>query len=158
MSIASKYRQAWRPSSASTCSRRKCGRMRMPMYRPWWSVNMHRTVSISPSSTSFSRSLTLSFPRSMGPPPSQVPCTEAHRSRCGQPLLPGKGRAASRSRLAHPHALESRLRLDLLDVRRAVPFRLRVPVLALRERELLLRREHQPVAPGEGEVEDAEHE
>src|SRR6266545_9155 len=160
MSIASRYRQAWRPSSARTSSRKKCGRMRLPMYRPWRSVNMHRTVSISPSSTSFSRSLTLSLPRSMAPPPSQVPRTEPHRSRVQQPRpREGEGRRAARgSPPPHPPALDSQLRLDLLNVRGSVPFSFRMAVFTLGEGEFLLGRQYEAMPSGDGEVEDPEHE
>src|SRR5919201_2862786 len=162
MSIASRYRHACSPSSPRTSSRKKWGRIRLPMNRPCRSVNMHRTVSTSPSSTRDSSCLTVNVPcwgmgsslrrrysrhrRSRlssdeggptGPPSSWCPPASARLARRGV-----GARLASEDRF-------------LLGLARDVAL-LRNAGFPLREGELFLRRQHQPVPSGDREVQHAE--
>src|SRR5581483_2837523 len=127
-------------------SMKKWGTTRLPMNRPCRSVNMHRTVSTSPSSTRLSSSFSVSVPLCMKPPP-QV----------------GRGAASRRpsSIASVPKPCPPRpatLGLNLLHVGLPVPLLLRVAVLALRQCEFLLGRQDQTVPPRDREVEEAEQE
>src|SRR5262245_22358797 len=72
MSIAKRYRHAWSPSEPSTSSRKKSGKIRLPMNRPCRSVNWQRTVSIWPVCASSASSSTDSMPCVCIDPPVQM--------------------------------------------------------------------------------------
>src|ERR671919_1902468 len=167
MSMASRYRQAWSPSSPRISSRKKWGTTRLPMNRPWRSVNMHRTVSTSPNSASSSSCLASSVPVF------DVTFASADRDRgyertvrsgCqtdGGPAFADPPSESIRSRERSARGLSRRLLTRasqdlLLCCLRCLVRLLRDPAFSLRQRELLLWRQHQAVASGDGEVEHAE--
>src|SRR5919106_1471423 len=150
--------QACRPSSPITSSRKKWGRIRLPTKRPWKSVNMHRTVSISPASASSSSCFASIMPCCGIAPP--------HYGGARRPLPAAALRTAFRLALAsrrrrgrrHPRGRGAgsppKDRLLLGGTRRVgLPWD---PLLARCEGELLLGRQHETVPPGDREVEQSE--
>src|SRR5918995_357278 len=167
MSMASRYRQAWSPSSPRISSRKKCGTTRLPMNRPWRSVNMHRTVSTWPSSASSSSCLASSVPvfavtfASAGRDRGYERTVRSGCQTGGGPAFAGPPSEAMRSLERSVRDLSRRLLTRasqdlLLCCLRCLVRLLRNSAFSLGQRELLLGRQHLAVASGDGEVEHAE--
>src|SRR5829696_6087791 len=98
MSIASRYKQACRPSSPRISSRKKSGSTRLPMNRPCRSVNMQSTVSTSPASARASSCFASSMPWTSMQSSSCVGVTAADASGAGGVRPPAPDRAETRRR------------------------------------------------------------